>query len=131
MVDAQVASDTWTNVPANCQGAQISVTHICRFLQTQIIIQGNVIKEEIKDPAKIKSTPYDQWNLIAVEPGPVTHVTCTHHGGWLSRFELPVHGYHDDNPWDGEYYGNVGMCRGWINGGNGPVDMSVTYQSTK
>jgi hypothetical protein len=33
-----------------------------------------------------------------------------------------------NNPFKGAHYGHVGICRGWINGGNAPVKITATYQ---
>jgi len=73
---------------------------------------------------------FDQWNVIAIEAGPVTQVTCSYQNSQLFRFEFPVD-KQATNPWPGEHYGNVGLCRGWIDGGNGPVSINVTYTSAK
>jgi hypothetical protein len=107
-------TDTFERVPANCQGVTSNERHVCEFIPTQVTIQN--------DP-----TPYDQWNLIAVEPGKVTSVSCQMAGTHLFEFQASNGSKPKRNPFPGETFGNVAMCRGWINGGVGPVTMTVTY----
>lgn len=114
---AYAATDTW-KVGPNCKGVQNTAQHMCEFVHTQVIIAND-------------GTPYDQWDLIFVEPGVVTDVTCRTEGPNIFRnlgAAPPPLGGNKANPWTGSHYGNVGICRGWINGGNGPVTMTVTYQ---
>jgi hypothetical protein len=105
-------TDSWPNVPANCQGVQNTGQHICQFVRTQVRIGAD-------------ANPFDQWNLVAVEPGTVTGVSCQTAG--TNIFEYGGSNGPKRNPFPGDHYGNVGICRGWINGGIGPVSMSVTY----
>lgn len=105
-------SDVWTVGP-NCVGVQNTDQHRCEFIRTQLFIGQSRDR-------------FDQWNLITVEPGVVTDVTCQTSGTNIFQY-LGALG-DKSNPWKGAHYSNVAICRGWINGGNGPVTMTVTYQ---
>lgn len=111
-------TDNWAGVPANCQGAKTDGRHVCEFIHTQVRIGAD-------------ANPFDQWTLVAIEPGIVADVTCTTHGTNIFRIlgsAPPQWGGNKANPWKGSHYGDVAVCSGWINGGIGPVDMSVIYQ---
>jgi hypothetical protein len=109
-------TDSWTSVNANCDGVANTAQHICEYKYTLVFIKGD-------------NTPFNEWLHMTVEPGNVTDVRCQTHGTNIFRLEGSVPpGNHKENPWAGTHYGNIALCRGWINGGNGPVDMIVTYQ---
>jgi hypothetical protein len=112
---AFAGTDSWGPVGPNCVGVQNTAQHICEFIRTQLRIGQS-------------GDPFDQWNLITVEPGVVTDVTCQIAQGATSIFQYMGALGNKANPWKGSHYGNVAICRGWINGGNGPVTMTVTYQ---
>ncbi|MGC1477178.1 MAG: hypothetical protein WA804_15125 [Terriglobales bacterium] len=85
----------------------------CEFKRTQLHVGGD-------------NTPYDQWNLIVQAAGPVKTVTCTITG--TNQFEyMAAFGGPKRNPFPGDIYGDVAICRGWINGGEAPVTVTVTY----
>jgi hypothetical protein len=110
---AFAGTDTWTVGP-NCVGVNNSAQHICEFIRTQLRVGAD-------------TTPYDQWNIIVAEAGTVTSVKCQTSGTHLFQYMGAFNG-DKSNPWTGAHYGNVGICRGWINGSNGPVTITVTYQ---
>jgi hypothetical protein len=113
--DAVNSTDTW-QVGPNCKGVNNTPQHRCDFVPTQVKI-GN------------DNTLFDQWNLIAIEPGVVTDVSCQTFGSNLFEFRGAVPPRSSKrNPFPGEYYGNVAICKGWINGANGPVKMTVAYR---
>jgi hypothetical protein len=105
-------TDVW-KVGPNCQGVTNTAQHICEFGRTQLHVAGD-------------GTPYDQWDIIVVEPNPVTSVSCELLAPNLIPFKAAFGGS-NASPWAGSHYGNVGICRGWINGGNGPVQITATY----
>src|SRR5882757_6422235 len=112
-------TDVW-KVGPNCVGVTNTAQHVCEFLHTQLLIGAS-------------RDPFDQWNLIVIEPGTVTSVTCKTEGSNLFQYrgaipDRPGWGHSMANPWEGSHFGNVGVCRGWINGGNGPVTITATYQ---
>ena len=110
---AHAQTITWTVKP-NCNGFTPTAGHWCEFKRTQLRVGGD-------------NTPYDQWNLIVEAPGPVTDVSCKQTGP--NQFEyMAAFGGPKRNPWPGDHYGNVAICRGWINGGEAPVIVTVTYQ---
>ena len=102
-------SDVW-QVGPNCVGVTNTAQHYCDFVRNQLGI-----------------APYDQWNIVVVEPGKVTGVTCQTTGPNIFQFMGAFNG-DKRNPWEGSHYGNVGICRGWINGGNGPVKITANYE---
>jgi hypothetical protein len=106
-------TDTWTVGP-NCVGVTNTAQHVCEFAHTQLHVGA--------DP-----TPYDQWDLIVIEPGIVTSVSCQIMGPNSMPYTAGFGGS-KVNPWAGAHYSNVGICRGWINGGNGPIKVTATYQ---
>lgn len=114
-------TDSWGPVGPNCKGVQDTIQHRCEFVHTQLFVGRD-------------GTPFDQWNLITVESGVVTDVTCQIDPRATNIFQYmgvvpPEFGGTKANPWKGSHYGDVAICRGWINGGNGPVTMTVTYES--
>ena len=106
-------TDVW-QVGPNCVGVTNTAQHVCEFAHTQLRVGED-------------RTPYDQWDLIVIEPGTVTNVTCQIMAPNLMPYTGGFGGA-KTNPWAGAHYGNVGICRGWINGGNGPVKVTATYQ---
>jgi hypothetical protein len=118
-VRAAGGTDVW-QVGPNCVGVANTAQHVCEFYHTQLLIGGS-------------GDPFDQWDLIVIEPAPVTSVTCQTMGTHLFQYrgaipDRPGWGHSMANPWEGSHYGNVGICRGWINGGNGPVTIRAIYQ---
>jgi hypothetical protein len=110
-------TDVW-DVGPNCVGVTNTAQHICEFIHTQVIIGAS-------------RDPFDQWNVIVVEPGIVTGVTCQTSGSNIFQYMgavPPQYGGTKANPWQGSHYANIGICKGWINGGNGPVKITATYQ---
>jgi hypothetical protein len=112
-------TDTWTVGP-NCVGVTNTPQHICEFLHTQLLIGAS-------------RDPFDQWDLIVIEPGTITSISCQTMGTNIFQYrgaipDRPGWGHSMANPWDGSHYGNVGVCKGWINGGNGPVKVTAIYQ---
>jgi hypothetical protein len=110
---AAAQSITWETRP-NCKDAPFAYGHVCEINLTPTTI-GN------------DNTPYNQWTLSVWVPGIVTAVTCQLTGS--NQFEYwAAFGGPKRNPFPGEFYGNVGFCRGWINGGEAPVIMTVYYR---
>jgi hypothetical protein len=92
----------------NCLGNfKTTDTTQCNFAHTQLT------KGEDR-------TPYDHWDLRIKAPGPVYDVDCR------------VVGPNEHNEVDGVTKGQIdhdwGVCTGWINGGNFPIQMQVYYQ---
>jgi hypothetical protein len=103
---------TWQPRP-NCKDAT-PAQRWCEFKRTQLHVGGD-------------NTPYDQWNLIVEAPGPVTDVSCKITGPNQIEYGAAFNGP-KRNPFPGDHYGNIGICRCWINGGEAPVVVTVTYQ---
>jgi hypothetical protein len=97
---------SWDTDP-NCSGFDHAATHRCNFTHTQTSFAGD-------------NTPYDHWELKLQTPGPVTSVLCQPTGS--NEFNQ-VKG--DPN---GEIDGHWATCKGWINGGDAPIHMTVYYQ---
>ena len=111
-----LVTDTW-QVGPNCSGVVSTSQHICDFIRTQVFFPGD-------------GTAYDQWNLIVVEAGPVVSVSCQTTGSNEFHYKQ---GHQASKPQTvpGDHYGNVGVCRGWINGGNAPVSITAQYQKPR
>jgi len=108
---AHAQTITWNPRP-NCKDSA-PAQRWCEFKRTQLHVGED-------------HTPYDQWNLIVEAPGPVKSVTCQITG--TNQFEyMAAFGGPKRNPFPGDHYGNVAICRGWINGGEAPVIVTVTY----
>jgi hypothetical protein len=104
--------DVWIVGP-NCQGVKNTEQHVCEFSRTQLHVGED-------------HTPYDQWTIVVIEPSTVTGVTCQIMAPNMMPY-MGAFGGDKANPWAGSHYGNVGICRGWINGGNGPLKITATY----
>jgi hypothetical protein len=96
----------WEADPA-CLHVGSDATHRCSFEHAQVSFPGD-------------NTPYDRWNLLLEAPGPVYDVLCE-----------PL-GTHEFNEVKGDARGqgesNIARCSGWINGGDGPIRMTVKYR---
>jgi len=96
----------WEADPA-CLHVGSDATHFCRLEHAQVSFPGD-------------NTPYDRWNLSLEAPGPVYEVRCE-----------PL-GTNEFNEVKGDARGqidsNTARCSGWINGGDGPIRMTVRYR---
>jgi hypothetical protein len=97
----------WRIDPACHETDRQDAKHICQFAHTQTSFAGD-------------NTPYDQWNISLEAPGPVYDVECEPLGS--NEFN-EVKGVTK-----GENDGNFARCRGWINGGDGEIKMTVLYK---
>jgi len=96
---------SWDPDP-NCSGFDHAPNHQCNFTHTQQSFAGD-------------NTPYDHWELKLEAPGPVTSVTCQPRGS--NEFNQ-VKG-----DTTGEIDGHTAICKGWINGGDAPIHITVYY----
>jgi hypothetical protein len=110
---AHGGSFSWTIDPA-CKNYSPTPQRWCNFLRTQIRLGAS-------------QDAFDQWNVIAEAPGPVTSVTCKTTGSNEFHF---LQYMQENKPAEvpGDHYGNVATCRGWINGSDANIVITVTYK---
>ena len=112
-VAAQAKTLTWKIDPA-CKNYNPTPQRWCDFFQTQIHLG------ESNDAC-------DQWNVTAEAPGVVTDVSCKTTGAGEFHF-LQYKEANKPQVVPGQHYGNIGVCRGWINGGDANIEITVTYK---
>lgn len=90
-----------------CRGFTDDGQHRCSFTRTQTSFAGD-------------NTPFDHWDMSVKAPGAVSNVVCQTTGS--NEFN-EVKG-----DTKGLIEGDWGRCKGWINGGDAPVNLTVYYE---
>jgi hypothetical protein len=98
----------WQMDPA-CHNFVADATHRCKFTHTQMSFAGD-------------NTPYDHWDLSVQAPGAVYAVECqTVASNEFNEIKGDTRG---------EIDGSWARCKGWINGGDGPVNVHAFYKQS-
>jgi hypothetical protein len=111
---ASAQQSIFWKVKPNCKD-YIPPDHTCQLVDQAVTINGD-------------TTPYHEWILTIKAPRIVTGVKCHLTGDHQFEYAGPDGNSPKRNPFPGTWDGFVGMCRGWINGGDAPVEMTVFFR---